>query len=170
MTTKEQERKALAQIRKIVEGLGEGSYVGTAFTGCFEDAEENIENDFGCSMYDRWQMAEQELNDVRGQLILVEETAERRNIAAAKEIADLQKQIIDLHRRLLSEEHRGTLIDILKDVEAEAADNCGIAAKAIVDLADDPTSPDFHIAVGKHRDARKRIDVYDALIARLQEA
>ena len=50
MTTKEQERKALAQIRKIVEGLGENSYIGTAFEGCFEIAESNIENDFACSI------------------------------------------------------------------------------------------------------------------------
>ena len=49
MTTKEQERKALAQIRKIVEGLGENSYIGTAFEGCFEIAEQNIENDWACS-------------------------------------------------------------------------------------------------------------------------
>lgn len=38
MTTKEQERKALEKIRKIVEELGENSYVGTAFEGCFEIA------------------------------------------------------------------------------------------------------------------------------------
>lgn len=45
MTTKEQERKALAQIRKIVDGLGENSYIGTAFEGCFEKAEQNIDDD-----------------------------------------------------------------------------------------------------------------------------
>ena len=48
--TKDQERKALEQIRKIVEGLGEDSYIGTAFEGCFEIAEDNIENDFANSM------------------------------------------------------------------------------------------------------------------------
>lgn len=48
--TKEQERKALARIKKIVEELGEDSYIGMAFDGCFELAEENIENDFACSM------------------------------------------------------------------------------------------------------------------------
>ena len=49
MTTKAQERKALEQIRKIVEGLGENSYIGMAFEGCFEMAESNIDNDFGNS-------------------------------------------------------------------------------------------------------------------------
>lgn len=58
MTTKAQERKALEQIRKIVEALGEDSYIGTAFEGCFEIAEENIENDFACSMKQRKDSAE----------------------------------------------------------------------------------------------------------------
>ena len=44
--TKQQERDALWEIRKIVEELGPSSYVGTAFQGCFEDAMDNIENDF----------------------------------------------------------------------------------------------------------------------------
>lgn len=58
MTTKEQERKAHAQIKKIVEGLGENSYIGTAFEGCFEIAEMNIENDWACSMKQRTESAE----------------------------------------------------------------------------------------------------------------
>lgn len=45
MTTKEKERQALEQIRKIVEDLGEGSYIAAAFDGCFELAESNIRND-----------------------------------------------------------------------------------------------------------------------------
>lgn len=36
MTMKEQERKALEKIKKIVEDLGEQSYIGTAFAGCFD--------------------------------------------------------------------------------------------------------------------------------------
>lgn len=49
MTTKEQERKALDKIRKIVAELGEDSYVGYAFEGCFDIAEGNIDNDFANS-------------------------------------------------------------------------------------------------------------------------
>ena len=60
MATKEQERKALEKIRKIIEGLGEDSYIGTAFEGCFEIAEENIENDFACSMKQRYERASEE--------------------------------------------------------------------------------------------------------------
>lgn len=38
MTAKEEERQALEKIRKIVEGLGEGSYIGTAMEGIWEVA------------------------------------------------------------------------------------------------------------------------------------
>ena len=67
MTTKEQERKALEQIKKIVESLGADSYIGTAFEGCFEIAEENIENDFAISAKDRWEKAERDAEDFHRQ-------------------------------------------------------------------------------------------------------
>lgn len=55
LATKDQEREALAKIRKIVAGLGPESYIGTAFEGCFQDAEDNIENDFAFSMASRFE-------------------------------------------------------------------------------------------------------------------
>jgi hypothetical protein len=66
--TKEQEREALAKIVKIIEGLGPGSYVGIAFEGCFKDAEDNIENDFGCSMKQKLESAETRLADAEERL------------------------------------------------------------------------------------------------------
>lgn len=77
MTTKDQERKALEQIRKIVASLGEDSYIGTAFEGCFEIAAENIENDFACSMKQRKEAAEAAEDSLREKLT-----------AAKKELAD----------------------------------------------------------------------------------
>ena len=50
MTTKEQERQAIQKIRKIVEGLGENSYVGTAMEGVLEIADQNIEFDAAFSL------------------------------------------------------------------------------------------------------------------------
>jgi|GEM_PF-1365138 len=55
LATKDQEREALAKIKEIVDGLGPQSYIGTAFEGCFEDAVENIDNDFWLSMKQRFQ-------------------------------------------------------------------------------------------------------------------
>lgn len=68
MTTKEQERKALAKIKAIVEGLGENSYIGTALAGCFEKAEENIEYDAAFSLQDELQTAEKENTLIKSQL------------------------------------------------------------------------------------------------------
>jgi hypothetical protein len=45
MTTKQQEREALAQIQSIIAGLGTQSYVGTALSGVLTYAEQNIEFD-----------------------------------------------------------------------------------------------------------------------------
>ena len=53
MTTKDQERQAIEKIRKIVEGLGENSYVGFAMEGVLELAEDNIREDAACSMKKR---------------------------------------------------------------------------------------------------------------------
>lgn len=53
--TKANERKALEQIKQIVESIGgENSYVGMAFKGAFELAEENIKHDFWGAALD-WQ-------------------------------------------------------------------------------------------------------------------
>jgi len=71
--TKEQERKVLEQIRKMVEELGTDSYIAMAFEGCFEIAESNIDNDFGCSMKQRVESAERKA-----------ETAVQREKAAEK--------------------------------------------------------------------------------------
>lgn len=53
MTTKDQERQAIEKIRKIVEGLGENSYVGFAMDGILELAEDNIREDTAYSMKER---------------------------------------------------------------------------------------------------------------------
>lgn len=64
MTTKEQERKVLAQIKKLVDELGEDSYIGTAFEGCWLIAHDNIENDWACSMKQRAESAEKKLGEL----------------------------------------------------------------------------------------------------------
>lgn len=54
--TKDQERAALEAIRKMVAELGPDSYIATTFEGCFEIAEQNIDNDFADSMAGRVQV------------------------------------------------------------------------------------------------------------------
>ncbi len=64
-TTKEQERKALEKIKEIVANLGENSYIATAFEGCFEIAEENIEYDFAGSIKKDLETAVKEIDSLK---------------------------------------------------------------------------------------------------------
>ena len=65
ITTKEQERKALDKIRKIIAELGDDSYVAAAFEGCFEVAEQNIDNDWACSLKQQVESKDNEIYKLR---------------------------------------------------------------------------------------------------------
>lgn len=89
IATKDQEREALAKIKKIVEGLGPQSYLATAFEGCFQDAEDNIENDFAFSMASRYQSEHEKAVHNEG---VATEACKATNAEKQKN-AELQKQI-----------------------------------------------------------------------------
>lgn len=87
MTSKDQERKALEQIRKIVAGLGEESYIGKAFEGCFEIASDNIDNDFWNSQKDSIESLKKSLDSAASKMNdKVEELIEMKKRAEAAEI------------------------------------------------------------------------------------
>lgn len=84
MPTREQERKALTQIKKILDTLGgnpENSYVLRAFDGCVKDAEENIENDFACSWKGRAESAEKRARDWQEKYEAEKKANSRSNVA-----------------------------------------------------------------------------------------
>ena len=89
IATKDQEREALAKIKKIVEALGPQSYLATAFEGCFQDAEDNIENDFAFSMASRYQSEHEKAVHNEG---IATEACKAVNAEKQKN-AELQKQI-----------------------------------------------------------------------------
>lgn len=105
--TKQQERDAIAVIRLMVDELGPQSYIGTALEGCLEIAEQNIDNDFGDSMKQRAESAEQqaielkrELADSRREfensLSATRSTIEQKNdeiVALKAEIAAIQQPV-----------------------------------------------------------------------------
>lgn len=91
MTTKEQERQAIAKIRRIVEGLGENSYVGTAMEGVLEVAEENIEYDAAFSLKGRTEVAERREKEQK-------EIAEKLN-EELKALKDRYELLVDQKRQ-----------------------------------------------------------------------
>ena len=82
MSIKDQEREALEKIREIVDGLGEDSYIAVAFEGCFEIAEDNINNDLACSMAQIVELSNKEAERVKS-----ESNAIKQEISAVKEVA-----------------------------------------------------------------------------------
>ena len=85
--TKDQEREALEKIKAILESLGPDSYVGTALEGCLEIAEENIENDFACSMKQRVEAVVVENTRLLDRPEAVVQTVEARTSEEALELA-----------------------------------------------------------------------------------
>ena len=89
MVTKNDERKALEQIKEIVFKLGDDSYLSTAFEGCFEIAFMNIENDFFCSMKQKYEQEHE-------QVVKLLKTVNEQNddcFKMEKRINDLEKEI-----------------------------------------------------------------------------
>lgn len=158
MTTKEQERKALEKIRKIVEELGENSYIGTAFEGCFEIAEENIENDFGCSMKQR---AEQAAKDA--------EEFKRAGEYYAAEAEKAQKEVESLKKKVLTTAEAGEIKAKLNSTRMRAAAMADEAAATIVESAENPGGAEFRQAVQDNRAAKKCMEDCERLIQRLLE-
>lgn len=167
--TKAQEREALATIRKMVEELGPQPYVGTAFEGCFQDAEDNIENDFGCSMKQKLESAEFDVTELAGKLAAAEERL--------KELGRLVDSLKDergaLERKLaekaLPEQLRQKLYVFVSDEEDRARGSMEIAAENMAIMASAPQDIAFTHAVESYRKAKERRDLCAEMASGLDE-
>lgn len=111
--TKEQERKALEQIKKIVEGLGNNSYIGMAFEGCFEIAEENIANDSGCSMKQRAEKAQKDADYFQKAANYESDELEK----AQTENERLRNELAKAKKRELNRELYASIYSIIKNAK-----------------------------------------------------
>lgn len=156
--TKDQERKALEKIRKIVEELGEDSYIGMAFEGCFEDAEENIENDFGLSWKDRAEKARKTIEELNGRVeSLLSETNRQ-----SEELAEYQRKSLD----------KAEIMAIREAISRDYNRQQELASKAaadIVEFAEKPESDLFAQAVDNHRRAARRADLDHEILANMSK-
>jgi len=180
MTTKDQERKALDQIREIVAALGSDSYLAIAFEGCFEIAEENIQNDFGCSMKQRAESAEKKAEALADQLrqtadLLAIRTGMLNRIKQEAEAKALQisqdaaEQIRQLKQKALSDDDLSDCLMLAENAQTEAEEAAAAAATEIVKLADDPGSEDFQSAVKANRGKTRQAEYWGALCRRLAD-
>lgn len=163
MTMKEQERKALAQIKKIMGSLEADSYINTAFAGCLEIAEINIENDWACSMKDRAEQAEKKAAKLE-----LDNRDLRDSIKRIKE--EDSKRITALEARTLSADDLTDCRQLVDNEAYEAERQMKAAALEIVTFAEDPASQNFQDAVINHRNALRRYDYNLRLRGRIEKA
>ncbi|MCQ2113310.1 MAG: hypothetical protein MJY95_08235 [Bacteroidaceae bacterium] len=162
MVTKEEERKALAKIKKIVESLGEDSYVATAFEGCFEYAEQNIEWDACFNWKERALSAEKTVDELRGKIKAIE--AESENQIAQLKIVSNKLSNITISRSDIED-----CMQILKRDKMNAEIKAQETASEIVKYADDPNNQNFKKAVRENRIYAKYVQSADALISKMTE-
>lgn len=177
MATKRNERETLETIRQLVADLGEQSYLATAFQGCFEIAEENIENDFADSLRGRLDGALSKIDKLEDQVKEMErklKTAElnERDLRSAieKAKADASKTITALQLRQLSEDDLEDIRQLLDDRATEADEKAEKAAAEIVRFAEATGLPEFRQAVTDHRNYIKDAKYYRELLGRVVEA
>lgn len=177
LPTKDQEREALEKIKTIIESLGQDSYVWTAFEGCIQDAEENIKNDCALSMKDRWLTADRKLNEaygtieeLRNKLYESEKEYEADHETAIRLIEEKSSEIAALSAKVLSDDDMTDCISLIQDRISEHQEEEAVAASAIIEAADDPTSEAFTKAVREHRNAKKAVEYCEAIYHRLKKA
>ena len=118
MTTKGQEIKALDQIRKIIEYLGDNSYVATALDGCLEDAKNNIIDNAAYSMKSRYEYSEKQLK---------EERENNQRLKMELKLAMIEKN------RLEEEREQDKIVEILEDIINRCDTRCVNVARQLIE-------------------------------------
>lgn len=174
--TKDQEREALEKIKAILDTLGPDSYVGTAFEGCLEIAEDNIGNDFACSMKQRvekLEKANQALLDqvkyLKDKLVESRKDYEGVRSFSREVVAEKDAEISRLKDMVLSDDDLTDCIQMAREAAYGYLLEMEKAAASVVELAEDPTSPEFVQAVKDHRNAKTSKEYAEGLADRLTE-
>ncbi len=145
ISTKEQEQKALDQIKTILATLEPGSYVRTAFDGCVDAAQSNIKNDFGESPYQ---------DCIK---------AEKRAEAAEEENKTLKAENDKLRACTLSSDELDACESAIIDALSYLVELQNKSAQDIVKWAETPNRVAFSFAVKQHRIAQRELDKYAEL-------
>ena len=156
MTTKEQERKALAKIKAIIDELGEDSYIGTAFAGCVQDAENNIDEDAAYSYKDRYEYMANEREAERAK----REAAEKALIEANAKLENAQSQII-------TDSDLRVIIAMVNQKLRSIEDQIDEQNRIIIDYADTPDAKEFRTAVSNRKNQTALYNHYMELFERL---
>ena len=144
--TKKQEQEALNKIKEILADFGPDTYLGMAFEGVLDDAQANIDCDFGNSWKNRYERAMTE------------------GFKAAEELEETKQALEKAKAETLS-------VDIMNEIHTSAIEYQNYLAKVkeqeakrIVELADDTSNNEFIEAVRHHRFYAKRVKKQEEII------
>lgn len=170
MATKRNERETLEIIRQLVADLGEQSYLATAFQGCFEDAEDNIDDDAAYSYKGRYEHVREQLDEAKKKIEELEGKLTQ-EIAEKQQARDEAQAVIKkLEAKALSEDDLEDIRQLLDDRATEADEKAEKAAAEIVRFAEATGLPEFRQAVTDHRNYIKDAKYYRELLGRVVEA
>lgn len=170
MATKRNERETLETIRQLVADLGEQSYLATAFQGCFEDAEDNIDDDAAYSYKGRYEHVREQLDEAKKKIEELEGKLTQ-EIAEKQQARDEAQAVIKkLEAKVLSEDDLEDIRQLLDDRATEADEKAEKAAAEIVRFAEATGLPEFRQAVTDHRNYIKDAKYYRELLGRVVEA
>lgn len=163
--SKQQERDTLAAIIQMVEELGPQSYLKTAFAGCFEDAEQNIEDDSAFSMKDRYEIELKKKEELDDKNRLLQETINR--LQREAELMEARSDLLE--KRVLTADDLGAFIAVVHARTNEHEQKMKSAAESIVELAGNTDSREFQQAVSEHREAKRAMERFAGISERLND-
>lgn len=149
IATKDQERKALEKIKKIISDLGENSYLKMAFDGCFEIAESNIDNDFGDSPRENMECAEKEIRECKNKI---------EQLSCENEV--LNNKLVMAERHVISDKSLEIAVEALRKVRGDYLEEVIKLKNTIVENAETPDTDTFKNAVKRHRFLSNECDDY----------
>lgn len=152
--TKDQEREALEKIKAILDTLGPDSYVGTAFEGCLEIAEENIENDFAFSMKQRVEAAVVENSRLKERVKELED-----------KLAESEKDYEAAHAAHLVADEKDAEIQRLKTQVQELSEKLASAEEALEDANEEAGSAEARSGEAQAEIVRLKAKLYDYMTA-----
>lgn len=181
MTTKEQERQAIVKIRKIVEGLGENSYVGTAMEGVLEVAEQNIEYDAAFSLKGEAEAAEKREKEQReiaenlqSELKKLKEDREREKEWFKGQQAELNKKLQEA--QALAEKYRmpedmyQNIWMLIDEAQMQAQTQMMVAAEAMAEcVGEDTVSANINQRAREFKKCRAKIKECENVLRELDK-
>lgn len=125
--TKAEEREALVKIGQILEDFSpEDTYIGKAFEGCVEQADENLRNDWMMSYKDRYDRVSEQFHAANARIMDVTRQLNQKDDAIAR-LTDAKNQLSEEIGRLdgviaQRDNNRQELLGKLSDAKEEVED------------------------------------------------